>query len=94
MQIQELLDVHDDDTQFSVQSFDKCVSVGRLNKHRLVNVHVHHHGVQLVAQLQTVHNNHHLVVGVFTLIAEILQLQSRPSDDITLSKPCGILQQK
>ena len=94
LQVEELLDVYDNDAQFAIQSLDEGVTVCCFHEHRLVNVHVHHHGIQLVAQLQAVNHDHDLVVSIHAFIAIVLQLQGRPSNNVTLSKSSGVLQQK
>ena len=63
LQVKELLDINNDNADFAIQCCDERISVNGFHKHRLVNVHVHHHGVQLVTQLQPVNYYHHLIVG-------------------------------
>ena len=63
LQVKELLDIYNNNTDFTIQRCDERISVNCFHEHRLVNVHVHHHGIQLVTQLQPVNNYHHLIIG-------------------------------
>ena len=49
LQFPELLNVHYDDAAFIFEGRDKCILVGGLHEHRLVDVHVEHHRIELVA---------------------------------------------
>ena len=77
-----------------VKGIHKSLPVNSLHKHRLVNVHIVHALVQLVAQLQTVHYQHYLVVGVCVLVAVVLELQGCPAYDVALAEAGGILHEQ
>ncbi len=94
LQVEKLLYVHNDDAPLVVEGFDEGFFVCCLHKHRLVNVHIVHALVQLVAQLQTVHYQHYLVVGVCVLVAVVLELQSCPAYDVALAEAGGILHEQ
>ena len=94
LQVEKLLYVHHDDAPLVIKGFDEGFFVCCLHKHRLVNVHIVHALVQLVAQLQTVHYQHYLVVGVCVLIAVVLELQSCPAYDVALAEAGGILHEQ
>ena len=90
----EFLNVHNDDTAFVAQRLHKGVLVGRLYEHGLVDVHVEHHRVELVAQLQTIDNEQNLVIDPFAFITQIFELQSCPTYYVALTESCSILQQE
>ena len=94
LQVKELLYVYHDDTLRACQRINEGLLVASLNEHALVDVHVHHHRVELVTKLQTVDNDHYLVVSPRTVIAQVFQLQCRPSDDVALAESGGILHQQ
>ena len=94
LQVEKLLYVHHDDAPLVVKGIHKSLPVNSLHKHRLVNVHIVHALVQLVAQLPTVHYQHYLVVGVCVLVAVVLELQGCPAYDVTLAEAGGILHEQ
>ena len=94
LQVEKLLYVHHDDAPLVVKGIHKSLPVNSLHKHRLVNVHIVHALVQLVAQLQTVHYQHYLVVGVCVLVAVVLELQGCPAYDVALAEAGGILHEQ
>ena len=94
LEFPEFLNVHDDDTAFVAQRLHKGVLVGSLYEHGLVDVHVEHHRVELVAQLQTIDNEQNLVIDPFAFITQIFELQSCPTYYVALTESCSILQQE
>ena len=94
LQVEKLLYVHHNDAPLVVKGIHKSLPVNSLHKHRLVNVHIVHALVQLVAQLQTVHYQHYLVVGIRALVAVVLELQSCPAYDVALAEAGGILHEQ
>ena len=68
--------------------------VGRLYEHGLVDVHVEHHRVELVAQLQTIDNEQNLVINPFAFVTQVFELQRCPTYYVALAESCGILQQE
>ena len=77
LKVEELLYIHHDDAPFVAQCLYKSVAVVGFHKHAVVDVHVHHGGVELVAQLHTIHHHQHLVVGKASLVAIVAVLSTR-----------------
>ncbi len=76
----------------------KCLLEGGLvvaSTNRLhVDVHVEHLGVDLAAQLETVDDDHDLVVDVFSVAAQVFELQGSPTDDVGFAKSGGVLHER
>ena len=94
LQFPELLNVHHDDAAFVFEGRDKGILVGGLHEHRLVDVHVKHHRIELVAELQTVNDKQNLVIDPLAVVPEVFELQGGPADDVTLAETCGVLEQE
>ena len=94
LKFKELLNIDNDDALEARQRRDELVLVRDLREHALVNVHGHHHCVDLVAKLEPVDDNHHLVERPFPLVPEILELQGRPADDVALAEARRILEEE
>ena len=92
--IVEFLDVYDDDAFLVLQGLDEGRSIFGLREHRLVNVHIGHHRVQLVPELETVHHQENLVIDPFSVVAEVFQLQGCPADDVGFAETGGVLEQQ
>ena len=73
-QLPKFLDVDHDDAAFVAQRGYECILIRCLDEHRLVDVHVEHHGVELVAKLQTVNDQKNLVVDPLAVVAQVFEL--------------------
>ena len=73
-QFPEFLDVNHYDAAFVAQCGHESILIRGLNEHRFVDVHVEHHGVELIAELQTVYNEKNFVVDPLAVVAQVFEL--------------------
>ena len=92
LDIIKLLNVDNDDAQIARKCLDKGLFVLHFQEHRIVNVHVAHHSIGLITQLQAVNYDKDFVVCVLATEAQIFELLRSPAYDVGFTETSSILQ--